>query len=125
MRFGVEQNYKEVFDLGWAMCQEVEKIGQKPIADPEAVVREIRIKNLYECLVSITGMTNFTAMQRFFEPKSVTKDEVGGLSHSRKYRGYERGKNIPGPATMEIIKQKTGVDLDMELHQILWHVLNT
>ena len=83
-----------------------------------ACIRRIQIQNFYGCVRHEVCGTTHHSVQRIFE--TFHKDEAGRINHSNKWRGYLRGKTMPGLNTLTKVKEITGVDFNPELHQVLW-----
>lgn len=117
-------DYKEVFSILEEMRVDCDRQVDVGRADIASEIRELKIRNFYGCARRAVGASNHVAMQRKFDPLSFKKDQYGHVSHSKKWLGYQSGRNFPEKRTIAKVEQITGVKLAQEFDLLLWTALD-
>lgn len=111
-------DYKQVFSDSLELCNAFTAPTDFDLTNISGCIRKIQIKNFYGCVRQEVGGTTQHSVQRVFE--TFYKNEAGQIDHSKKWKGYLRGKTMPRLTTLAKVKEITGVDFTPELQQVLW-----
>jgi hypothetical protein len=117
-------DYKEVFSILEELRADCNRRVAVVRADIPTEIRELKIRNFYGCARRAVGASNHVAMQRTFDPSSFKKDQDGHVSHSKKWLGYQAGRNFPEKRTIAKVEQIAGVKLAQEFDHLLWIALD-
>ncbi len=93
-------------------------------ADIPTEIRKLKIRNFYGCARRAVKASNHVAMQRTFDLLSFKTDQDGHVSDSKKWLGYQTGRNFPEKRTIAKVEQIAGVKLAQEFDQLLWTALD-
>lgn len=113
-------DYKQVFSEALDLCDAFSAPSGVDVKNIPACIKTMRIQNFYGCVRRTVGGTTYHSLQRRFDEESFRSDESGRTNHSKKWRGYKRGLNMPRPSTVAKIEEIAGAKFSHELHQPLW-----